>query len=773
LPLVTLNRTCSTTRRLPGATRCLVPLLLFLVLLSALPAAAQVVPGFTTTKQYKLERLGENHWRASGQVELEREDMKFFADQVDYYPDTHRLVATGNVVYTSKENRIAADRLEFDTETRLGTFYNAWGTARLTQNVERTMFGTQEPEAIFYGELLEKIGPDKYRIKKGGFTTCLQPTPRWEISATSLTLTLDDYAIVHNSLLKVKGVPLFYMPIFYYPVQEDDRATGFLIPTYGTSPVRGQSLSNAFFWAIDRSQDATFMHDWFSRTGQGYGGEYRYVASPTSTGTARTYFLREKAAVYTDSSGTSQVQPARESFEIRGNASQQLPANLRARVDVDYFSDVTVQQIYQTNLYQATLRQRSWGGNVAGAWGANAVSGTYSLRELFVNDTDSQLYGNAPRIGYTRAPRRLFGTPVYFSLGSEFNTQVRTARADGKEDFEEGLTRVDVSPQLRFPLSKWPFLAMQGSLHWRNTFYAESLDSEGQRIPDWLARRYFEMRGEVTGPTFTRIFDTDNGFAEKIKHIIEPNFSIQRTTLIENYDSIVKLDSYDYTFGGTTRITYGLTNRFLARKSGQGPQASAREFAVVSLSQSYYSDARASRVDPAYVTSFSGGAEHKLSPWSLAAHAAPAANVDGGMRLEYDQYDKQILSLGMSGRVSLRDRFQATTGWSRQRLNETQFNNYMTFGSSFRGLNGKIGGFFGFDYDFFRETLLQRRIQANYNAQCCGVAVEFQTRNYPFADPRFITPKDRRFNITFTLAGIGTFSNMLGMFGNPYNSQTR
>ena len=65
-------------------------------------------------------------------------------------------------------------------------------------------------------------------------------------------------------------------------VNEEDRATGFLIPTYGTSTVRGQTISNAFFWAINRSQDATFAHDWFSKTGQGYGAEYRFIANPTS-----------------------------------------------------------------------------------------------------------------------------------------------------------------------------------------------------------------------------------------------------------------------------------------------------------------------------------------------------------------------------------------------------------------------------------------------------------------------------------------------------------
>ena len=62
--------------------------------------------------------------------------------------------------------------------------------------------------------------------------------------------------------------------------------------------MRGQTLSNAFFWAIDRSQDVTFMHDWFSKTGQGFGGEYRYIRGPGSDGFFRAYNLREHEATY-------------------------------------------------------------------------------------------------------------------------------------------------------------------------------------------------------------------------------------------------------------------------------------------------------------------------------------------------------------------------------------------------------------------------------------------------------------------------------------------
>ena len=118
-----------------------------------------------------------------------------------------------------------------------------------------------------------------------------------------MTLNLKHYAILTNSLFRVKCVPVLYLPIFYYPINKEDRATGFLMPLYGTSTIKGHTLSNAFFWAINRSQDATFLYDWFSKTGQGLGGEYRYVAAPGSDGQIRFYNLNEHEAEYDNGAG--------------------------------------------------------------------------------------------------------------------------------------------------------------------------------------------------------------------------------------------------------------------------------------------------------------------------------------------------------------------------------------------------------------------------------------------------------------------------------------
>ena len=84
---------------------------------------------------------------------------------------------------------------------------------------------------------------------------------------------------------------MLYLPVLYYPTKKEDRATGFLMPTYGASTLRGQSIHNAFFWAIDRSQDATIDHDWYSKTGQGVGGEYRYNFGAGDDGNITTYLL--------------------------------------------------------------------------------------------------------------------------------------------------------------------------------------------------------------------------------------------------------------------------------------------------------------------------------------------------------------------------------------------------------------------------------------------------------------------------------------------------
>ncbi len=67
------------------------------------------------------------------------------------------------------------------------------------------------------------------------------------------------------------------------------------------------------------------------------------------------------------------------------------------------------------------------------------------------------------------------------------------------------------------------------------------------------------------------------------------------------------------------------------------------------------------------------------------------------------------------------------------------------------------------------DEFLQQRYMVYYNAQCCGVSVEYQTWNFQGSVVGLAVPQDNRFNISFTLAGIGAVPSFLGAMSGQQN----
>ena len=443
-------------------------LLPLVILASAAPARAQALPGIKFSSQARAEQVGPNHYRLTGNVEgeLERENLKFAADQVDYYTDTRRLIGSGHVVVITQDSHISADKADINTRTRTGVFYNAFGTVTVTEEQGgKSMFGTQEPIAYFYGERIERLSADKYKITKGGFTTCVQPTPRWEAVTSTTTMRVDKYALLKNAVLKVKNVPLMYLPAMYYPIQKDDRATGFLMPVYGNTTLHGQSVSNAFFWAISRSQDMTLVHDWLPSSGQGYGTEYRYIRGPGADGNFRFYRLSEKATA---------DRPERQSFEVRANAIQRLPGGLSAKANVDYFSRRDGAAVLSDGLLQRHAPQPHLRRQPRGRVGPQQ-------RQLHLR----------PERGLLRhrqlAHRRLPPARVVSAVADADHRQL--AVLHGEQRIRGAVARREIRRRRRTTSAcrattsrrrsssrstHWPFLTVRSSLEWHNTYYTES-----------------------------------------------------------------------------------------------------------------------------------------------------------------------------------------------------------------------------------------------------------------------------------------------------------
>jgi LPS-assembly protein len=727
-------------------------------------------------KAQSVDSIAKDQWKLVGKPEdpvvVDCDATQIVADEMEVFNDQNRVIARGHVVYVSSENRISADHMDFNTRTKTGTFYEASGTAHLGDRADRSMFGTQEPYAFFYGAEIHKLGPKKFRIVRGGFTTCVQPTPRWEITSGSVTIVLEEHALLKNSIFKVKGVPVMYLPAFYYPIQEDDRATGFLMPIYGNSTYRGQTLTNQFFWAINRSMDATLSHDWFTKTGHGYGGEYRYMASGSSSGSATVYVVNEKAAA-TTSDGVTTETPGLQSYQIRSNITQALPLATRLTANVDYFSSITVQQLYQQDLYQATRRTRNWGAATTSSWSGFMLSSAFNRYEVFLNESSSHVEGARPRLMLTRSSTQLGRTPVYMSGNLEFLALQREDRVEAETETrvsDKGLNRVEGIGAVRVPFPTFSFMTVTSSLSWNGTRYSKSLDPDGGIVPESLFRKYLTFGAEAIGPSFVRIFDRPSSTrARRMKHLIEPRVEFTRMTAIDNVDRVLKSESSDYRIGGSTQIRYSGTSRLLIKPAGDG--AVSRNLLSVTIGQTYYTDPNTSQIDPDYGTSFRTRPPSAFSPVSIQATFNPGIASRLNARLEYDPIISALQSISLGGEASGTHAF-VNGSFSRRRLSQrkgaSDSNTLLSAGTQLRTTRNMLGGTYSIDYDFGRGVLVQQRIQGYYNAQCCGLIIEYQRFNYPTHVNPLLVPVDRRWNISFSLGGIGTFSNFLGaLAGQP------
>ena len=758
------------------------------------PAAAARPVSETTVSDRREGSNNQKDWHFVGHVEMDRAgDTKIYADDVMVRTGENQAIATGNVVFAQGDNRISAERAEFDTETRLGTFYNASGfsTVKAPKNqptrtgVAAPQMAGQETVVIFFGEKIEKIGPKKYRITNGGFSTCMQPTPRWDLHAGTVILNVDHYTVLTNAVLRVKGVPMFYTPILYYPTKREDRATGFLMPTYGSSSLRGQSIHNGFFWAINRSQDATITHDWFSKTGQGVGTEYRYNVG-TGDGSISAHLDDQHATTYTLADGTSSPVDASRSYEIRGIASQLLPFNLRSRASVNYFSSIVTSQTFNTNIYDASRNSRSFGGNVIGAWGKYSLNATLDHTEYFSDVNNSYLAGTLPRVSFTRNERPILNSPAYFSVSAEYVNTLRATKSSTTSTdtgvaqvnvIDTGLNRLDVFPQIRYPFKKWAWFTVNSTVSWRDTYYTRSYAPAGDTaaaagtvIDTGVNRTLYTIQAQIVGPVFNRVWDTpQSGYAEKFKHSIEPVMTINRTSSVDNVDRIVKLDGIDNFVGGTT-LTYGLNNRFYAkRKSAPGLQAQSREIFDVELAQSYYTNQGAAQYDLQYQTTQGVLAPTNFSPIALSVRAMPSDALNATLRAEFDARYHKLRTISANTSYSWTTRLQVTGGWTKrgfiaelEGFNNPDLLDHAIFGSTtMHTKDNRVGTIYSFNLDVLHHAVVQQRISAFYNAQCCGLALEYQTYNYG-ANSVSPIPADHRFFLSFTLAGLGNFSPFNG-----------
>ena len=126
------------------------------------------------------------------------------------------------------------------------------------------------------GKKILKVTGQHYQVRDGFFTTCGcgGDTPDWSISGADIDFHAGETGVARNAHFDVLGYPV--VPLPYALFQQIVRARpASLSPRVGYSGLRGAQYLQPFYWAIDKSSDATFALDVETKMRVGLFNEYR------------------------------------------------------------------------------------------------------------------------------------------------------------------------------------------------------------------------------------------------------------------------------------------------------------------------------------------------------------------------------------------------------------------------------------------------------------------------------------------------------------------
>src|SRR6185312_16343816 len=163
-------------------------------------------------------------------------------------------------------------------------------------------------------------------LKDVTFTTCPANDESWNLKAKDITLdTRAKVGEARDAKINFMGVPILYLPYVSFPLG-DERKSGFLFPTLGTSSRSGVMLSVPYYWNIAPNMDFTAEPFYYSRRGVDLGGDFRYL-EPSSRGELSFHYLPDDTVF-----GGSRS-------DVRLRNSMDLADNLRFVVDAENVSD--------------------------------------------------------------------------------------------------------------------------------------------------------------------------------------------------------------------------------------------------------------------------------------------------------------------------------------------------------------------------------------------------------------------------------------------------
>lgn len=251
---------------------------LTLLLFTIFSHAAETPPEnpFHFTADKSLYDSKKNRYELIGNAAVHQRKESLYADKIIVELDTKLVHAVGNASYISDQATIQGSEMHFNLDTRTGTV--------LSGRVSTRSF-------TLTGELINKLGANRFQTHRGDFTTCKDCPQSWSLYAEDVDLEIEGYAHLSNVKVKISDAPALWFPYLIVPIKTK-RQSGLLMPRFGFSNL-GFTYVQPFFWAINRSSDMTFGLGTYGGQGQKLEWEGRYALAD-GQGSTQLHVLEDR-----------------------------------------------------------------------------------------------------------------------------------------------------------------------------------------------------------------------------------------------------------------------------------------------------------------------------------------------------------------------------------------------------------------------------------------------------------------------------------------------
>lgn len=498
---------------------------------------------------------------------------KYVTANPDSFPDGKRYIGKP-VLIQAGQDPMTGIKMNFNLETKKGSIEEG---------------RTKIQDDYFFGKNITKLDKDFIQIKDGYFTSCdLEGKPHFHFSAKRMKMKIKNKVVAKPIVFYISDIPIFALPFGFIPIENENRASGFVLPSYGNSFTEGRYLQGGgFYFAINDYMDANFLMDFYDKRGFKYNGDFSYRKRYNYNGYISASLFKLHTGDKLDPNYTES-----QDWSTSFNHSQQFEGrDMTLSINGGYQSSNSVNKIGSRNRTTRANSSIRSNATLNKRFGSNSLTINASRVQSLTNES---LTETLPNISFNR------GNPIFpfknsnglgednflSSVNIRYNSTLKNQRSKTLTSIidstytEKSSYGVNHTISMSAPQKILKYIGINPSLRytedWTNKLTIQSVDSLNRIVREeekgFFTRRIYNM--SVSGNTkFYGTFNPNIGKLKTIRHVVtpnvsfsfSPNFSDDKYGYYSTYvDTSGETKDYDRYSGSINGGTSSRTNKFLS-----------------------------------------------------------------------------------------------------------------------------------------------------------------------------------------------------------------